>query len=717
VGEPDGTHRRRQHGNAVIEIRPTTSLALRYRAAASRRRSGSAEPWPDDPAVRSRDRPPPRVVVEGVRPSVDGGAFPAKASVGEQVPVTADVFAEGHDVVVAELRYRRCGGVWHRQAMRPLGNDRFGAWFVPDEQGPWEFAVAGWVDGYETWRRDTVRKRDAGQDLAVDLIVGAELLERSVGADGEGVTDDARMRLRRAGSDLRHGRVEGWLEDPELTTLARALGPKRGVSEPDVLVPMTVDRERARFSSWYELFPRSTWGPRWEDGSGRGPTHGSLRDVVDRLDRIASMGFDVVYLPPIHPIGATARKGPDNDPAGGPDAVGSPWAIGSPVGGHTAVHPDLGTVEDLEDLARAARARGLEIALDLAFQCSPDHPWIREHPSWFRHRPDGTIQHAENPPKRYEDIVPLDFESEDWTRLWQALREVVVYWVDRGVRIFRVDNPHTKPFAFWQWLISTVKEQHPDVLFLSEAFTRPRVMERLAKLGFTQSYTYFAWYDSKSELEGYFRDLSERTVDFMRPNAWPNTPDILTEFLAEHGRPAFVLRAVLAATLCANWGVYGPAFELVEHVPVRPGSEEYRHSEKYEVRHWDVDDPEGLAPLLTRLNAIRRAHPALQQDRTLRFHGADDPEVICYTKQDPRVDDIVLVVVNLDPRSRRSCFVHLHLHSLGIGADESFDVVDELGGGTYRWYGGRNYVDLDPHGGSPAHVFRLHRDRDPEWPR
>jgi starch synthase (maltosyl-transferring) len=419
------------------------------------------------------------------------------------------------------------------------------------------------------------------------------------------------------------------------------------------------------------------------------------------------MGFDVVYLPPVHPIGVAKRKGRNNSTVAEPDDVGSPWAIGGRAGGHTAVEPSLGTVDDVVALAQACRDRGMQLALDIAFQCSPDHPWVTEHPEWFAHRPDGSIQYAENPPKRYEDIYPFDFESAAWQGLWSALVDVFRFWIDAGVTVFRVDNPHTKALPFWEWALRAIHDEHPDTIFLAEAFTRPRVMERLAKIGFNQSYTYFTWRQSSWELRDYFSDLATRTVDFFRPNAWPNTPDILTEQLQHGGRASFIGRAILAATLSPSWGVYGPAFELQERRAVRSGSEEYLDSEKYQVREWDVDREDSLAPLLTRLNAIRHGEPALQHLRTLWFHETDNQALLCYSKVDPAaVGDAILVVVNLDPSERQAGFVDIDLAQLGLPYGVQYDAVDLLGGGTYRWRGNRNYVDLAPWSAS-AHIFAI----------
>ena len=622
---------------------------------------------------------PNRVIIDVRRPVVDGGRYAAKGTLDELIVVEADVFGDGHDHVDASLWVRPPGGSWSETPMAPAGNDRWLASFTPSTLGRWEFRVDGWVDRFGTWRAATQVKRTAGLDIGLELRQGAELIAPI--EPGAGDTDDLEHRILA----------------PELVGVARRQLDRSPVTASPVY-PLQVEVERARFSAWYELFPRST-----VDGTDR---HGTLADVIDRLPYVAGLGFDVLYLPPVHPVGRSFRKGPNNTLDAGDADVGSPWAIGAATGGHTAVHPDLGTVDDVRRLAEAAERHGLALALDLAFQSAPDHPWVSEHPAWFKHRPDGSVQYAENPPKKYQDIYPFDFESTDWRALWDALADVVRFWIGVGVTIFRVDNPHTKPFPFWEWLIAEVQQTHPETIFLAEAFTRPRVMEQLAKVGFSQSYTYFTWRQSKWELEEYFTDLSTRTVDFMRPNAWPNTPDILTEQLQHGGRPVFFSRAVLASTLASNWGIYGPAFELVEHTAVREGSEEYLDSEKYQLRRWDLDSTQSLAPLLRLLNQIRRRHPALQHLRGLRFHRSDNDALICYSKLEPGGTDAVLVVVNLDPFAAQAGWLDVDLAALGLPYESTYTVHDELGGGTYTWTGASNWVRLDPHGLS-AHVFAV----------
>ncbi len=655
---------------------------------------------PSTPAHEGRPQPGDRsrAVVEGVTPQVDGGRFAAKATVGSPVTVEADVFTDGHDLVAGALWVRGpADSSTVELPMVALGNDRFRASFVPDRLGRWAYTVVGWVDRFETWRVGTARKIEAQQDVRVDLLTGAELVTaaaaRASGSDADLLSDTA-ADLRRGSADL--------LDDPALWRAMATWADREPLVRHHRTLELVVEAVRAGHGAWYEFFPRST--------SGVSHRHGTLRDAADHLSYVAGMGFDVVYLPPIHPIGATFRKGPNNTTESGPADTGSPWAIGSADGGHTAIHPELGDHDDFAHFVETAASLGLEVALDLAFQCAPDHPWVTEHPEWFRHRPDGTIQYAENPPKKYQDIYPLDFESADSAALWEALAGVVRHWIDHGVRIFRVDNPHTKPFRFWEWLIGTIHAEHPDIVFLSEAFTRPKVMYQLAKVGFSQSYTYFTWRQEAWELREYFTELTSLpVVDFFRPNAWPNTPDILTDQLQTGDRSVFIQRLVLAATLSANYGIYGPAFELVEQRGLRPGSEEYLDSEKYQLRQWDLRAPHSLADLITLVNRIRRDHPALRQDRTLRFHDTDNPHLLCYSKTAPDGTDPVLVVVNTDT-AHQAGWVSLDLAALGVADDVPFVVEDLLGGQSYTWKGSSNFVALDPQV-LPSHVFAIAIDQ------
>jgi starch synthase (maltosyl-transferring) len=502
-------------------------------------------------------------------------------------------------------------------------------------------------------------------------------------------------------------KVERALSD-ELAALVEAHPDKRFATRYGKELSVVVDREKARFSSWYEMFPRSC--------SAKPGAHGTFKDGERLLAYVASMGFDVLYLPPIHPIGRTHRKGKNNSVTSGPNDPGSPWAIGAEEGGHKSIHPELGTIEDFKRFVKKAESLGLEVALDLAYQCSPDHPYVKEHPQWFRWRPDGTVQYAENPPKKYQDIYPLDFTSEEWRGLWQELRSVVQYWIDQGIHIFRVDNPHTKPLPFWEWLINDVKKKHPDVIFLSEAFTRPKVMYNLAKLGFSQSYSYFTWRNTKPELTEYFTEITRTEVrEYFRPNLWPNTPDILSEYLQFSGRAGFMARLALAATLGASYGIYGPAFELLEGRPREPGSEEYLHSEKYEIRTWDRENPQSLKDFIAAINRVRRENRALQSDHSLRFHPVDNEQIICYSKKTPDLANVIVVTVNLDPHHSQAGWVELSLPELGLDAQQPYQMHELLTGARYLWHGARNYVQLDP-ASVPVQIFRvrhrLHREQD-----
>jgi starch synthase (maltosyl-transferring) len=650
-----------------------------------------------------------RIVISDITPTVSCGQWPSRAVVGEAVTVGATVFREGHDLVGANLALSGPDG---RGApfvgMRPLGqgSDRFEADLTVDAEGLWGYRIEAWSDPVATWRHAVEVKVAAGQgvdELGVDFEDGARLLIRAAAE----VPAAARSDLYRAAYALRddsitdpHARIAA-ATAPALVAVLTA-HPLRELLTRSPMYQIWVDRPRALFSSWYEMFPRS------EGSELDPPRSGTFATAAQRLPAIAAMGFDVVNLPPIHPIGEVHRKGPNNTLVAGPDDPGSPWAIGSEAGGHDAVHPDLGTIDDFDEFVGKARAVGLEVALDLALQCAPDHPWAKNHPEWFTVRSDGSIAYAENPPKKYQDIYPLNFDG-DPAGLYHEVLRVVKHWVDHGVRIFRVDNPHTKPVEFWEWLIAEVKATDPDVLFLSEAFTRPPMMATLAKVGFTQSYTYFTWRNTKWELETYGRELIE-TAHFMRPNFFVNTPDILPGYLVDGGPAAFKVRAVVAAMMSPSWGVYA-GYELFENVPMRPGSEEYFNSEKYTYRprDWAAAEREGrsLAPYLSTLNRIRKNHPALHWLRNLRFHHADGDEIMVMSKRygEGRDADVVLVVVNLDPRNARETTVRLDLPALGMDWGETFDVHDEISGANYQW-GHENYVRLDP-AIEPAHIFTV----------
>jgi starch synthase (maltosyl-transferring) len=642
------------------------------------------------------------VVIENVKPQVDHGRFAIKRTPGEAVVVEADVFVDGHDQLRCLLRHRRGGArEWSEMPMAPLGNDRWRAAFVVTELGRYEYQLTAWVDAFLSWRHDFLRRNTADEDeIAVALQAGAALLREAV----KRAPAAAARRLREIARTLTlnvdlAARREIAASD-ELVELMNASPDRRFATTSEPLAA-SVEPEQARFSTWYEMFPRSCGAAADE--------HGTFADCEAMLPRIAAMGFDVLYFPPIHPIGRIKRKGRNSALVPAADDPGSPWAIGAIEGGHKAIHPELGTLEDFRRLVALAHQHGIDIALDIALQCAPDHPYVKEYPEWFRHRADGTIQYAENPPKKYEDIYPFNFATARLPALWEEIRSIFEYWIAQGVHVFRVDNPHTKPFALWEWLIAEIKRDRPEVIFLSEAFTRPRVMHRLAKLGFSQSYTYFAWRNTKQELTEYFTELTATdSRDYFRPNCWPNTPDILTEYLQLGGRPAFMARLVLAATLSANYGIYGPAYELCENRPREPRSEEYLDSEKYEIRPRDLDRPEGLRDFITRVNAARRDNTALQFDWSLRFHPIDNDQLLCYSKTAIDRTAPMLMVVNLDPHHRQSGWVDLNLGELGLDAGEVFQVHDLLSDARYLWHGPHNYVELDPHV-CPAHVFRLRR--------
>lgn len=675
--------------------------------------------------------------MESLTPEVDCGRHAVKRIVGDRFKVSAVIYSDGHDHVGAQLLYKQAEeSAWRTAPFVHQGNDVWAAEVAVDTIGAWMYTAEAWVDHFDTWVHDMHKRIDAQQapmtqhaseaeeegtltqdetvtaaedlplgnpgtavanDIVLALQTGAGLLEQ---ASARAKDADARV-LKGAVQSLRFlaGKNAPFYDFPlsdDIIAIALKYPDLSFATKYARELPLWVDRERARFSTWYEFFPRSAGAP---------GTHGTLRDAAARLDEVAAMGFDVVYFPPIHPIGTAYRKGKNNSVVAEPGDVGSPWAIGNIDGGHKAILRELGTFADFDFLMQEASKRDLEIALDIAFQCAPDHPWVKEHPEWFKMRPDGSIQYAENPPKKYQDIYPINFESSDWRGLWQELCSVFQFWIAKGVKIFRVDNPHTKAIPFWEWCIAEIHKTHPEVLFLAEAFTRPHVMYGLAKAGYTQSYTYFSWRTEKKELTEYLTEITTPPVsDFFRPNLWPNTPDILVEFLQTGGRPAFQQRVILAATLGASYGIYGPSYELCDGTAVRMGSEEYLDSEKYQIREWKRDTPDSLAPLLSLLNRTRRAHPALQTNEGLFFHGISNDKLIAYSK---RVgDDCVLTVVNLDPKNTQTGWTDLHLTELGMPLAGTYEAHDILSGETYLWNGSYNYVSLDPER-MPAHILLL----------
>lgn len=660
-----------------------------------------------------------RAVIDAVLPVVDAGRFAVKAIAGEPMRIQAHCFTDGHDALRVRLRWRSESDATLQEVEMTLGgNDEWFATFTPELPGRYFYTVVAWVDHFESWRHELTRRVD-DEDIRVAALVGAELIDAA--AQRAKTTDKAELKAWAKQLRSKHPgdaqALKALALDEALAAIARRHPDRQLATHFPLELPLVADRERARFSSWYELFPRST--------SSEPGQHGTFKDVEQRLPYVAEMGFDVLYFPPIHPIGREKRKGRNNALTTEPGDVGSPWAIGALEGGHKDLLPELGTAEDFRSLVGKAKALGLDIAMDIAFQCAPDHPYVKAHPQWFRWRPDGTVQYAENPPKKYQDIYPFNFETGDWRALWQELKSVFDHWIAEGVTIFRVDNPHTKAFPFWEWAITAIKREHPEVLFLAEAFTRPKVMHRLAKLGYSQSYTYFTWRNTKQELTDYFTELSQGPgKDYFRPNVWPNTPDILSEHLHAGGRPIFALRLVLAATLSSNYGLYGPAYELLDNAPRGPGSEEYLNSEKYQLRHWgdwDVARPDSLAQFIAKVNGIRRDNPALHSNHSLRFFSTDNDQLIAYSKQTAKQtakqtddgDNVILCIVNLDPHNPQSGWIALDNDALKLDPAAQFEVQDLLSGQRFTWQGLRNFVILDPRQ-APAHVFRVRRRQHSE---
>ncbi len=635
-----------------------------------------------------------RAVILRVDPEIDGGRFPIKRTIGEAVTVTSNLVGDGHDVMGAELVYGPQGGQEETVRMSFEGNDTYTGTFHVGDPGMWTYRVRAWVDEFGTWLALFRRRVEGGSpewEIESELKDGASLLEKCAKkAKGED-----KKRLKSYIKVFESGDADAALQG-EVKELAAKYDPREGAENGRTL-EVHVERKLAQFSAWYEFFPRSV---------GRPGEHGTLDDAAEMLDYVKEMQFDIVYLPPIYPIGKSHRKGKNNTPEAGPDDVGSPWAIGNEDGGHKTVEPMLGGMKAFERFMKRAKALDLEVALDLAYQCSPDHPYVKEHPEWFRQRPDGSIRYAENPPKKYQDIYNVDFECEEWKGLWLELRSVVEFWAERGVRTFRVDNPHTKALPFWEWCFSTLREKYPDLIFLAEAFTRPHQMYALAKLGFSQSYTYFTWRYNKRDFEQYLGELFQsEVVDFYRPSFWPNTPDILPPYLRT--RPVFQARLVMAATMSSSYGIYGPVFELMENEP-HPAREEYLGSEKYEIRDWNLDDPASLKPLMTRINEIRYENPALHNNRSLKFHYVDNDQLLAFSKQDG--DNRILVVINFDANHAQTGFVHLDMGALGLSDNEAYHLEDLIIGERYTWEGPRNFIRLDPHY-FPAHILKITPER------
>ncbi|MGQ7868211.1 alpha-1,4-glucan--maltose-1-phosphate maltosyltransferase [Sunxiuqinia sp. sy24] len=647
-----------------------------------------------------------RVIIENVKPQINCGEFPIKRVIKDKVKVTADIFCDSHDVLNAEVLYRYQNEKQaHATPMRQLINDRWEGEFQVSKLGSYYYTVNAWVDHFKSWHRDILKRIDAQTDYGVDLLVGAELIRETLKSDPEISAKDEdflknTIREFENKEDPLEDRIDAILSQ-RLSQVMSNYPLKKQVSQAEKEFEVSVERLKANFSSWYEVFPRSL--------NPDGEQHGTFNDVINFLPYVADMGFDVLYLPPIHPIGKTNRKGKNNRVTAEPGEPGSPWAIGGKEGGHKAIHPELGTMDDFQKLIHEAAEQGIDIAMDVAFQCSPDHPYVKDHPQWFRHRPDGSLQYAENPPKKYQDIYPLNFETDDWRNLWEELKSVFTFWIDKGVKIFRVDNPHTKSMRFWGWTIQEIKKEHPDVIFLSEAFTRPKVMYNLAKQGFTQSYTYFTWRNTKYDLTTYCKQLVDTDVrEFFRPNFWPNTPDILPEFLQVTNRAGFIQRVALAATMSSNYGIYGPAFELMENTPTKPGKEEYLNSEKYEIKNWDFSRQNNLQKIIKRINMIRRENKALQNTHSLKFHDIENEALVCFSKTTDDLSNIILVVVSLDPHHTHSGWIRFPLEEFEMDQHVPFQVHDLLSGAYYLWNGDHNYVEINP-GIMPVQIFKVRR--------
>lgn len=633
-----------------------------------------------------------RVVIENVQPQIDQGLYPAKRTVGERVDVTADIFGDGHDHLRAQLLYRKQNDHhWQRVEMRPGYNDTWlGSFYVP-EKTVYVFTIQAWIDHFDTWYDGFKKKAHANVDVHVEIKEGILLLKR--------LSKEKNERLSSAIIELEgeYSKAIGYVLSESFGKLVHDFPLVEHETQYDKVLEVVVEQAKSNFSSWYELFPRSA--------SLEGK-HGTFKDVIRLLPRVASMGFDVLYLPPIHPIGKINRKGKNNNVKAEPGEPGSPWAIGSDEGGHKSVHPDLGTLDDYKRLITEAKKYGIDIALDLAFQCAPDHPYVKEHPEWFKQRPDGSIQYAENPPKKYQDIYPFNFECDQWMDLWVELKSVITFWIDQGVKIFRVDNPHTKPIPFWQWVIREVNNEYSDVIFLAEAFTRPKVMASLAKVGFTQSYTYFTWRVNKSEIMDYMNELVySQSRNYFRPNFWPNTPDILPSFMQHQGENIFILRFALAATLASNYGVYGPVYEFYDSVPVQ-GKEEYYDSEKYEVKRHDWKKTNRMTDIITLINKARKENAALQSTWNMQFCHIEDQNMLAFLKATDDLSNIILVVANLDPHAKHSGFVQLPKDRLKLGDHINVKVKDLLTEEHYTWTQEWNYVELDPFK-LPFHLFKI----------
>ncbi|WP_310588640.1 alpha-1,4-glucan--maltose-1-phosphate maltosyltransferase [Dyadobacter psychrophilus] len=642
-----------------------------------------------------------RVVISNVTPQIEGGRFPAKRVIGEQLTLTADIIGDGHDVVAASVIYKHESDMnWEEIPMQYVINDQWQATWKPEKTGFYEYRFTGWIDHFTTWKKGLVKKYDAHQDISVEILIGAELLlEASQLANKKEKPVFTKWIKSLKSAENPEMAVNLAVSDEVANAIAQIRYTDR-ITVYDQTYKLEVERKKAGFSSWYELFPRSA--------SALPDSHGTFNDVANLLPLVSKMGFDTLYFPPVHPIGEMKRKGKNNSLTPSESDPGSPWAIGNRLGGHKAIHPELGTIEDFEKLVAEAKNMGIEIAMDIAYQCAPDHPYVKEHPQWFKWRPDGTVQYAENPPKRYEDILPFDFETQDWQNLWEELKSVIDFWIGKGVRVFRIDNPHTKAFAFWEWMIGEVRKVNPEVIFLAEAFTRPRVMERLAKIGFNQSYTYFTWRNSKWEIEQYMHELTKTDQQYyFRPNFWPNTPDILPHHLVEGGENAHITRFILAATLSSNYGMYGPVYEYGVNTP-HPGKEEYTDNEKYEIKHWDWNRYSRTREIITRVNRIRKENPALQSTWNIDFTETNNDMVICYVKADDATNNALIISVNLDVFNTQGAHIKVPIHRFGIHPDQTYRVSDMLSGEKYYWQGEYNFIQLNPYE-MPAHILKIEK--------
>ena len=637
-----------------------------------------------------------RIVIENVKPNVNCGAYPVKRIIGEKVIVSANIITDGHDTIAAEVLFRHSSEKsWKSAPMIFIDNDHWEGVFSVEDIGSYNYTLRGWIDHFTTWQKDLRKRLDANQNVSIELLIGADLIDKNA----KNADKDDQKKLTAYSEKFRNGDINAAF-DEQLNLLMNIYSDRSLATVFPDEYEVWVERPRALFSSWYELFPRSV--------SGTASRHGTFKDVENLLPEIFEMGFDVLYFPPIHPIGITNRKGKNNSTTASPEDPGSPWAIGSKEGGHKSIHPELGTLDDFRNLVKKADDLGIEIALDIAYQCSPDHPYVKEHPEWFRWRPDGTVQYAENPPKKYQDVLPINFESDNWKELWKELKSIISFWIDKGVRIFRVDNPHTKPFSFWEWLIKEIKSEHPEIIFLAEAFTRPKVMYRLAKVGFTQSYTYFTWRNTKDEFVDYLIELTKKDArEYYRPNFWTNTPDILPENLQYGGRAAFISRLILAATLSSNYGIYGPSYELLNNTAIE-GKEEYMDSEKYEIKKWDRNKPGNIKDIIAKINKIRKDNIALQTTFNVEFYDSDNRYLLCYGKISEDLSNILIIIVNLNFFHKQSGSIKIPIERLDIPEKQSYLVHELLSDEKLMWQGSENYVELDP-GKLPANIFKIYR--------